>query len=85
MVNEGHYMSATAQTWAATHNDTVKKRMDAVVTALKECQDKIGTGYLSAFPSEFFDRLEAVRAVWAPYYTIHKVHILSLFSNKCNK
>lgn len=68
-------MSATAQMWASTHNDTLGKKMTELVTALKECQDAIGTGYLSAFPSHFFDRLEALQDVWAPYYTIHKVLI----------
>ncbi|KAJ6325971.1 hypothetical protein OIU78_013128 [Salix suchowensis] len=29
--------------------------------------------YLSAFPSELFDRFEAIKPVWAPYYTIHKI------------
>ncbi|XP_066385303.1 uncharacterized protein [Miscanthus floridulus] len=33
----------------------------------------MGTGYLSAFPSEFFDRVEAIKDVWAPYYTIQKI------------
>ena len=59
--------------WASTGNDTLKKKMTAVVSALGQCQEKMGTGYLSAFPSEFFDRFEAVKPVWAPYYTIHKV------------
>lgn len=49
--------------------------MYAVVSALNECQEKMGTGYLSAFPSEHFDRLEAIQTVWAPYYVIHKVDI----------
>ncbi|GMH07594.1 hypothetical protein Nepgr_009434 [Nepenthes gracilis] len=69
----GHYLSATAQMWASTHNGTLKEKMTAVMSALKECQDQIGTGYLSAFPTEFFDRFEAVQYVWAPYYTIHKI------------
>ncbi|CAO2832927.1 unnamed protein product [Amaranthus hypochondriacus] len=69
----GHYMSATAQMWASTHNETLKAKMSALVSALKECQDAIGSGYLSAFPSELFDRFEAVQPVWAPYYTIHKI------------
>ncbi|KAK6164192.1 hypothetical protein DH2020_001056 [Rehmannia glutinosa] len=38
-----------------------------------DCQSEMGTGYLSAFPSELFDRFEALREVWAPYYTIHKI------------
>lgn len=63
-----------AKMWASTHNETVKAKMSAVVTALFDCQEKMGSGYLSAFPSEQFDRFEAVQYVWAPYYTIHKVH-----------
>lgn len=69
----GHYMSATAKTWASTGDDAVRQKMTAVVTALNECQKAMGTGYLSAFPSEFFDRFEAIKPVWAPYYTIHKI------------
>ncbi|KAL3647606.1 hypothetical protein CASFOL_008574 [Castilleja foliolosa] len=69
----GHYLSASAQMWASTHNDTLKNKMTAVVSALSACQEKIGTGYLSAFPTELFDRLEAIVPVWAPYYTIHKI------------
>ncbi|KAL6888835.1 hypothetical protein ACP4OV_009861 [Aristida adscensionis] len=69
----GHYLSATARMWASTHNDTLNAKMSAVVDALDECQKKMGTGYLSAFPSEFFDWVEAIRPVWAPYYTIHKI------------
>ena len=80
MVDEGHYMSATAQMWASTHNEMLKEKMTTLVSALQECQQKIGTGYLSAFPSELFDRFEAIKPVWAPYYTIHKVHIVILIS-----
>ncbi|KAJ9558703.1 hypothetical protein OSB04_013317 [Centaurea solstitialis] len=69
----GHYLSATAQMWASTNNGTLKEKMTAVVSALAACQEKMGTGYLSAFPSEFFDRFEAIQPVWAPYYTIHKI------------
>ncbi|KAF8691396.1 hypothetical protein HU200_040532 [Digitaria exilis] len=69
----GHYLSATAKMWASTHNDTLNAKMSAVVDALFDCQKKMGTGYLSAFPSEFFDWVEAIKPVWAPYYTIHKI------------
>lgn len=66
-------MSAAAKMWASTHNDTLYQKMSAVVEALNACQKKMGTGYLSAFPTELFDRFEALKSVWAPYYTIHKV------------
>ncbi|CAO2837943.1 unnamed protein product [Amaranthus hypochondriacus] len=69
----GHYLSATAQMWASTHNNSLRNKMTSLVTALMECQDQMGSGYLSAFPSEFFDRFEALKPVWAPYYTIHKI------------
>ncbi|XP_031100480.1 uncharacterized protein LOC116004530 [Ipomoea triloba] len=69
----GHYLSASAQMWASTHNDTLKEKMSAVVSSLSACQEKMGSGYLSAFPSELFDRFEDIKPVWAPYYTIHKV------------
>ncbi|XP_042492094.1 uncharacterized protein LOC122071757 isoform X2 [Macadamia integrifolia] len=69
----GHYLSASAQMWASTHNDTLHEKMSAVVSALEACQKKMGSGYLSAFPSELFDRFEAIKPVWAPYYTIHKI------------
>ena len=68
-------MSASALMWASTHNDTLREKMSSVVNALDACQKKIGTGYLSAFPTEFFERYEALKYVWAPYYTIHKVDI----------
>ncbi|KAL3750301.1 hypothetical protein ACJRO7_011317 [Eucalyptus globulus] len=55
--------------------------MSALVTALAACQEKMGTGYLSAFPSEQFDRFEAIKPVWAPYYTIHKLesNVLAIY------
>ncbi|XP_059668882.1 uncharacterized protein LOC132313967 [Cornus florida] len=69
----GHYLSASALMWATTHNNSVKEQMTAVVSALAVCQDKIGTGYLSAFEEELFDRIEQIEYAWAPYYTLHKV------------
>lgn len=75
VISTGHYLSASALMWASTHNKSLQEKMNALIRALKECQMSIGSGYLSAFPSEFFDRFEAIEPVWAPYYTIHKVRI----------
>ncbi|KAI3945436.1 hypothetical protein MKW92_021993 [Papaver armeniacum] len=61
----GHCLSATAQMWASTHNDTLHEKMSAVVSALEACQKEMGTGYLSAFPSEFFDRFESIKEILA--------------------
>lgn len=64
--------------WASTDNGTLKEKMTEVVNGLYICQKQLGNGYLSAFPSELFDRFEAIKPVWAPYYTIHKVQLIPL-------
>ncbi len=70
----GHYLSACAFMYASTGDARIKARADALTAGLAECQKALGDrGYLSAFPEEFFDRVEATRRVWAPYYTLHKI------------
>jgi hypothetical protein len=70
----GHYLSACAFMFASTGDRVVKAKADALIAELAKCQAALGTrGYLSAFPEEFFDRVEATRKVWAPYYTLHKI------------
>lgn len=70
----GHYMTACALMHASTGDEWLKDKGDQVVAGLAECQQKIGSGYLSAFPESFFDRVEARTRVWAPYYTLHKIY-----------
>ena len=73
----GHYLSALALMYAATGDARFKSRADLMVAELAKIQDaqakRFHPGYLSAFPEEFFDRVEAREKVWAPYYTIHKI------------
>ncbi len=69
--NGGHYLSGVALTYASTGDEDLKKKGDALVQELAQCQQK--NGYLSAFPVEFFDRLRERVRVWAPFYTIHKI------------
>jgi uncharacterized protein len=73
----GHFLSASALMFAATGDQRFKARADAVVAELARIQEALAKranpGYLSAFPEEFFDRVETRRRVWAPYYTIHKI------------
>jgi uncharacterized protein len=69
----GHFLSATALTYASTGDEAVKAKGDAIVADLAQCQEKFGNGYLSAFPDDFFDRLREGRGVWAPFYTLHKI------------
>lgn len=69
----GHFLSASAQLYASTRNQAAKAKGDEIVDELAKCQTKLNGGYLSAFPSEFFDRLDARKNVWAPFYTVHKI------------
>jgi uncharacterized protein len=70
----GHYLSACALAYASTGDATIKAKGDSIVAELATCQNKLGSsGYLSAFPTEWFDRLDARKEVWAPFYTIHKI------------
>jgi len=69
----GHYLSATALMYASTGDQEIKAKGDYMVAELAKVQQKWGGGYLSAFPTEWFDRLDARKRVWAPFYTIHKI------------
>lgn len=69
----GHYLSACSMMWAATGDTAMLTRVRYITRELKLCQDANNDGYLSAFPREFIDRVETIKQVWAPYYTIHKI------------
>lgn len=74
----GHLLSGLAQAYANTGDTAYKTKGDYLVNALAACQAAsprrgFHTGYLSAFPENFFDRLESGQSVWAPYYTLHKI------------
>jgi DUF1680 family protein len=73
----GHFLTASALMYAATGDARFKARADSVVAELAKVQEALAAranaGYLSAFPEEFFDRLEKRQRVWAPYYTLHKI------------
>jgi DUF1680 family protein len=84
----GHALSALAQL-AANGDADAKAKGDYMVAELAKVQEKLGGGYLSAFPMELFDRLDALSGrprdpnaprdntgkglPWAPFYTIHKI------------
>ena len=70
----GHYLSACALMFASTGDARYEQRAALVVRELSKCQQALGpSGYLSAFPESFIDRVETLQRVWAPYYTLHKV------------
>jgi uncharacterized protein len=69
----GHYLSAAALLYASTGDKDIKARGAEMVDALAKCQQRLSGGYLSAFPTTWFDRLDERKPVWAPFYTIHKI------------
>ncbi len=69
----GHYLSACALLAAQTGDAAVRARGQQVARELARCQAALGSGYLSAFPEQLFDRLRAGQPVWAPFYTLHKI------------
>ncbi len=69
----GHYVSACAQMYAATGDVLMKQRAATMVAGMAECQAAMKSGYLSAYPESFIDRVVARQQVWAPWYTLHKV------------
>jgi uncharacterized protein len=73
----GHFLSGAALMYASAGDERFKAKADAVVAELAKIQQALAAkgfnaGYLSAFPEEFFDRVDKRERVWAPYYTIHK-------------
>jgi DUF1680 family protein len=74
----GHYLSAASRMAVATGDTSFKKKANYLVAELAKCQDALNQGgYLAAFPSAAFDRLEGRRGdgggVVVPYYTVHKI------------
>ena len=69
----GHYLSACARMYACTGDVEMKRRAENMAAEMAKCQAKMGTGYLSAYPEELIERVIALKQVWAPWYTLHKV------------
>ena len=69
----GHYLSACAMIYASSGDTVLRDRANYTIYVFAECQEAIGTGYLSAYPDEFIDRVENKQRVGAPYYMLHKI------------
>jgi len=74
----GHIMSALAYLYASTGDEHYKLKGDSLVSGLAEVQialEEIGQkGYISAYPEYLINRNIAGQAVWAPWYTLHKIY-----------
>jgi len=69
----GHYLSAAALASATSGNEVLRRKGEELAAGLGACQKKIGTRYLSAYPTEIFEHLAQGKPVWAPFYTYHKI------------
>lgn len=85
----GHYLAAAAQAIANGYGQetgedrlTLEDRLDYLITELKDCQDKRGTGYIFGASDgdkdgieRQFDILEGKKQgdTWVPWYTMHKI------------
>lgn len=79
----GHYLSACAQGVKATGDQELKQKLDEIISGLKECQDKLGTGFLFGAKinkkdnvEHQFDVVEAKgysNEIWVPWYNMHKM------------
>lgn len=67
----GHYMTAVSQAVAQTGDVELKKKLDYIIEELSAAQQK--SGYLSAFPENFFDNVENKKPCWVPWYTMDKI------------
>ena len=69
----GHVLSALALASCTSADNSLKSRGGELVSGLAECQKRLGSGYLGAFPPDAFEHLVQGKAVWAPFYTYHKI------------
>lgn len=80
----GHYLSALSFMYASTQNAEVNRRLDYMLAQLKNCQDKIGSGYLGGMPGGIAmwkdieaGKIEAdtfaLNKKWVPLYNLHKL------------
>ncbi len=69
----GHYLSACGLMYSSTGDELLKRKAISIVAELGTCQKANGGGWLSAFPTEFMQRLKERLPVWAPWYTLHKI------------
>lgn len=85
----GHYLAAAAQAIANGYGDipgedgyTLNDRLNYIIDELKDCQEKLGTGFIFGAtmadvndPERQFNLLEkgTTSDTWVPWYTMHKI------------
>ncbi|MEJ5091540.1 glycosyl hydrolase [Sphingobacterium faecium] len=81
----GHYISALAHMYAATEDVQIKKRLDYMLSTLKQCQEANGNGYIGGVPGGqvIWEEIRQgniqaggfnLNNKWVPLYNIHKTY-----------
>lgn len=84
----GHYLTAMAMNYASVNNEECRRRMEYILSELKECQEANGNkypewaaGYVGGVPnsdaiwSSLKDgNFRAYRSAWVPWYNLHKLY-----------
>ena len=79
----GHWLSGMASLYEATGDESLRRRAAETVGILRQCQDAMGSGYLSAFPESGIDKTIRGERYWAPWYTLHKILAGLLDQHEC--
>jgi len=69
----GHYLTAMSMLYAQTCEEAALQRVNRMVDGFEECQQRLGTGLITAFRLDLLDECETKGTGWAPYYTLHKI------------
>ncbi|MBE6936526.1 MAG: hypothetical protein E7458_08565 [Ruminococcaceae bacterium] len=69
----GHWLSAAAQHYAATGDQMIKSKADAIIDTLERCQVENGGEWVGPIPEKYLYWIARGKSVWAPQYTMHKV------------
>jgi DUF1680 family protein len=72
----GHYLSACSMLWASTKRESLRRRIDYVVSELQACQEAKPGGLVCGFPdgdTQLRHCLEGRPVVGVPWYTLHKL------------
>ncbi len=74
----GHYLTACALMYISDDDAVLKDKANYIVAELAKCQQDIKGGYLSAFPEDYFDDIEAgepgrIGISRVSWYVIHKI------------
>jgi DUF1680 family protein len=84
----GHYLTALAMNYASTGNAECKRRMEYIISELRECQEANGkkypgwgTGYAGGVPNSNViwstlkeGNFRAYKSAWVPWYNVHKLY-----------